>query len=108
MEPVYEHIHRGRQSWNYDAYYNDGTVVRRVQIVRDFFDHQSKAVVYKWNTNRGWVEIFSMPITNTPAGKVSSTSSEDIVTDPLKWTASVLLANANAILQGTVDSITSV
>lgn len=108
MELTYEQIYKGRQSWNCDAYYKAPGVIRWVEIKRDAYDHQARAVVHKWNTDRGWVQIVSVPITETPANDISYVHSEDVATPALRATTELLLSITDRILHGTVDSITSV
>lgn len=109
MELTHEQIYKGsRQQWNCDAYYSAPGCIRRVEIKRDAYDHQSKAVVYKWNTDRGWTQIVSVPITATPANDISYLHKEDVVTPALRATTELLLSIADQILRGTVDSVTSV
>lgn len=108
MELTYEQIYKGNQSWNCDAYYNESGKVRRVEIKRDAYDHQSRAILHKWNYERGWVQIISIPIMATPAGDISYVHNEDVATPALRATAELLLSTASRIMRGTVDSITSV
>ena len=68
--PVYvisEDFHRGRQSWEFVGIYrtksdNRGQIanILRVEIDKDFYDHQSSAKISAWSAE-GWRFFTSLP-----------------------------------------------
>jgi hypothetical protein len=80
-QTTYRHEHTAyhREVRNYAYVNGDGrhTYYKlRVDIARNFYDHQSYARIQKWSDTQGWLLIESHPITDVEAKKVQKVTGE--------------------------------